>query len=181
MSSQNSNTIDIIKLYQDEFSKYIQDFPIEEDQLHSYHKSIISTIKTNLNINSFSSVIQKGIETEYLKIIEQNDQMYLALLTTHLDDEFDFINGKIIGNKYKSIDEYISDLNLFQSKVKGGENECPKGPNMNLYIDKYIFEQILNDYDIIFNKTTNDFNKLISEKENEINEIKEENKKVQNE
>ena len=181
MSSQNSNNIDIIKLYQDEFSKYIQDFPIEEDQLHSYHKSIISTIKTNLNINSFSSVIQKGIETEYLKIIEQNDQMYLALLTTHLDDEFDFINGKIIGNKYKSIDEYISDLNLFQSKVKGGENECPKGPNMNLYIDKYIFEQILNDYDIIFNKTTNDFNKLISEKENEINEIKEENKKVQNE
>ena len=181
MSSQNSNNIDIIKLYQDEFSKYIQDFPIEAEQLHSYHKSIISTIKSELNINSFSSAIQKGLDTEYLKIIEQNEQMYLALLTTHLDDEFDFINGKIIGNKYKSIDEYISDLNLFQSKVKGGENECPKGPNMNLYIDKYIFEQILNDYDIIFNKATNDFNKLISEKENEINEIKDENKKVQTE
>ena len=52
------------------------------------------------------------------KIIEQNEQMYIALLTTHLDDEFDFINEKLAKDKYKSIDEYISDLNLFQEKME---------------------------------------------------------------
>ena len=181
MSSINSNSIDIIKLYQEGFSKYIQDFPIEEDQLYSNHKSIISQIKSELDINTFPSSVQKNIETEYSKISEQNEQMYLALLTTHLDDEFDFINGKLIGEKYKNIDEYISDLKLFQEKIKGAENECPKGPNMNLYINKYILEQILNDYDIIFSKAMNEFNKQISEKENEINEINEEIKKAQNE
>ena len=97
MSSINSNSIDIIKLYQEGFSKYIQDFPIEEDQLYSNHKSIISQIKSELDINTFPSSVQKNIETEYSKISEQNEQMYLALLTTHLDDEFDFINGVLIG------------------------------------------------------------------------------------
>lgn len=118
MNSQNLNNIDIIKIYQEEFSKYVQDFPIEEEQLYSYHKSIISSIKDQLNINSLSSTIQKNIDTEYSKIIEQNEQMYIALLTTHLDDEFDFINEKLAKDKYKSIDEYISDLNLFQEKNK---------------------------------------------------------------
>ena len=59
MNSQNLNNIDIIKIYQEEFSKYVQDFPIEEEQLYSYHKSIISSIKDQLNINSFSSKISK--------------------------------------------------------------------------------------------------------------------------
>ena len=97
MNSQNSNNIDIIKLYQEEFSKYVQDFPIEEDQLYSYHKSIIFQIKSKLQINTFPSSIQKTIENEFSKLCEQNEQMYLALLTTYLDDEFDFINGKLIG------------------------------------------------------------------------------------
>ena len=179
MNSQNLNNIDIIKIYQEEFSKYVQDFPIEEEQLYSYHKSIISSIKDQLNINSLSSTIQKNIDTEYSKIIEQNEQMYIALLTTHLDDEFDFINEKLAKDKYKSIDEYISDLNLFQEKIRGASNECPKGPNMILYINRYILEQILNDYDIIFNKAVEDFNKQINEKNNEINEINEEIKNLQ--
>ena len=179
MSSQNpDNNIDIIKLYQEEFSKYIQDFPIEEELLYSYHKSIISSIKSELQINSFPNSVEKNLEVEFTKISEQNEQMYIALLTTHLDDEFDFINGKLIGDKYKSIDEYISDLKSFQQKIKGA-NECPKGPHMILYINKYILEQILNDYDIIFNKAMNDFNKQLTEKKNEIAEINDEIKKVQ--
>ena len=178
MSSQNPDNIDIIKIYLEEFSKYIQDFPIEEELLYSYHKSILSSIKSELQINSFPNSIEKNIEVEFSKISEQNEQMYIALLTTHLDDEFDFINGKLIGDKYKSIDEYISDLKIFQQKIKGA-NECPKGPHMILYINKYILEQILNDYDIIFNKAMNDFNKQLTEKKNEINEINDEIKKVQ--
>ena len=181
MSSQNSaSNIDIIKLYQEEFSKYVQDFPIESDQLYSHHKSVIASIKQELDINTFSSSVQKSIENEYLKICDQNEQMYLAFLTTHLDDEFDFINGKLIGEQYKNIEEYITDLKSFQEKIKDAGN-CPKGPNMDLYINKYILEQILNDCEIIFSKTNNDFNKQISEKENEINNIKEEIKKIQNE
>ena len=179
MSSQNpDNNIDIIKLYQEEFSKYIQDFPIEEELLYSYHKSILSSLKSELQINSFPNSVEKNLEVEFTKISEQNEQMYIALLTTHLDDEFDFINGKLIGDKYKSIDEYISDLKSFQQKIKGA-NECPKGPHMILYINKYILEQILNDYDIIFNKAMNDFNKQLTEKKNEIAEINDEIKKVQ--
>ena len=181
MSSQNSaSNIDIIKLYQEEFSKYVQDFPIESDQLYSHHKSVIASIKQEFDINTFSSSVQKSIENEYLKICDQNEQMYLAFLTTHLDDEFDFINGKLIGEQYKNIEEYITDLKSFQEKIKDAGN-CPKGPNMELYINKYILEQILNDCEIIFSKTNNDFNKQISEKENEINNIKEEIKKIQNE
>ena len=181
MSSQNSTTnIDIIKLYQEEFSKYVQDFPIESAQLYSHHKSVIALIKQEFDINTFSSSVEKSIENEYLKICDQNEQMYLAFLTTHLDDEFDFINGKLIGEQYKNIDEYITDLKSFQEKIKDAGN-CPKGPNMDLYINKYILEQILNDCEIIFSKTNNDFNKQISEKENEINNIKEEIKKIQNE
>ena len=181
MSSQNSaSNIDIIKLYQEEFSKYVQDFPIESDQLYSHHKSVIASIKQELDINTFSSSVEKSIENEYLKICDQNEQMYLAFLTTHLDDEFDFINGKLIGEQYKNIEEYITDLKSFQEKIKDAGN-CPKGPNMELYINKYILEQILNDCEIIFSKTNNDFNKQISEKENEINNIKEEIKKIQNE
>ena len=103
MSSQNPDNIDIIKIYLEEFSKYIQDFPIEEELLYSYHKSILSSIKSELQINSFPNSIEKNIEVEFSKISEQNEQMYIALLTTHLDDEFDFINGKLIGDKYKSI------------------------------------------------------------------------------
>ena len=181
MASKNLNNIDIIKIYQEEFSKYVQDFPIEEEQLNSHNKSIISQIKSELDINTFPSSVQKNIETEFAKIKEQNEQMYLAVLTTHLDDEFDFINGKLIGEQYKNIDEYISDLKLFLEKIKAPDSECPKGPNMILYINKYIFEQILNDYDIIFSKTMNEYNKQIGEEENEINEINEEIKKVQNE
>ena len=181
MSSQNSaSNIDIIKLYQEEFSKYVQDFPIESDQLYSHHKSVIASIKQEFDINTFSSSVEKSIENEYLKICDQNEQMYLAFLTTHLDDEFDFINGKLIGEQYKNIEEYITDLKSFQEKIKDAGN-CPKGPNMDLYINKYILEQILNDCEIIFSKTNNDFNKQISEKENEINNIKEEIKKIQNE
>ena len=181
MASKNLNNIDIIKIYQEEFSKYVQDFPIEEDHLNSYHKSIISQIKSELDINTFPSSVQKNLETEYAKIKEQNEQMFLAVLTTYLDDEFDFINGKLIGEQYKNIDEYISDLKIFIGKIKASDSECPKGPNLNLYINKYIFEQILNDYDIIFSKTMNEFNKQIGEGENEINEINEEIKKIQNE
>ena len=181
MASKNLNNIDIIKIYQEEFSKYVQDFPIEEDHLNSYHKSIISQIKSELDINTFPSSVQKNLETEYAKIKEQNEQMFLAVLTTYLDDEFDFINGKLIGEQYKNIDEYISDLKIFIGKIKASDSECPKGPNLNLYINKYIFEQILNDYDIIFSKTMNEFNKQIGEGENEINEINEEIKNIQNE
>ena len=164
MSSQNSaSNIDIIKLYQEEFSKYVQDFPIESDQLYSHHKSVIASIKQEFDINTFSSSVQKSIENEYLKICDQNEQMYLAFLTTHLDDEFDFINGKLIGEQYKNIEEYITDLKSFQEKIKDAGN-CPKGPNMDLYINKYILEQILNDCEIIFSKTNNDFNKQKAKK-----------------
>ena len=97
MASKNLNNIDLIKIYQEEFSKYVQDFPIEEEQLNSHNKSIISQIKSELDINTFPSSVQKNIETEFAKIKEQNEQMYLAVLTTHLDDEFDFINGVLIG------------------------------------------------------------------------------------
>ena len=172
---------EIIDLYHTEFSKYTQDFPLDSEQLYSYHKSIISLIKNKYNIDSFSSIIQKEINIAYSKISEENEQIYITLLTTYLDDEFDCINSNIVNNNYKSIDEYISDLKLFEEKVKGAENQCPIGPNMLLYINKYILEQILNDNDILFNNAMNEYNIKLNEKNGEINEICNEIKNIENE
>ena len=80
--------------------------------------------------------MQKNINAEVSKISEQNEQIYLTLLTTYLDDEFDPINSNLVNNKYKNIDEYISDIKIFEENVKGASNQCPPGPNMLLHINK---------------------------------------------
>ena len=181
MSKKNINQDDIIKIYQEEFSIISQDFPITEEQLYSHHKSILLNIKNKLSIQTFSSIIQKNIEIEYSKIAEQNEQIYLTVLNTYLDDEFDPINNNIVNNSYKNIDEYINDIKLFEEKVKGASSQCPEGPNMLLHINKYILEQILNDYEIIFSNSMNEFDIKLNDKKKEINDLKKEIKSIQNE
>ena len=181
MIKKKTNQDEIIKIYQDEFSKISQDFPIEEEQLHSHHKQIISNIKQKFNIPSLTTSIQKNIDIEYSKISDQNEQIYLTLLNTYLDDEFDEINNNIVNNNYKNIDEYISDVKIFEEKIKGASSNCPVGPNMDLHINKYILEQILNDYDIIFSNAMNEYDVRINEKTNEINDLNNEIKSIQNE
>ena len=96
MKKKISNQDDIIKMYQDEFSTISQDFPISEDQLYSHHKSILSNIKQKYNIETFPSNIKKSLDMEYSKIYEQNEQIYITILATYLDDEFDPINNNIV-------------------------------------------------------------------------------------
>ena len=181
MSKKNSNAEEIIKEYQNEFSKITQDFPIDEHQLYSHHKSIISDIKQKRRIKTLSSSTQKNLNNEFSKICDQNEQIYLTILHTYLDDEFDPINNNIVNNNYKNIDEYISDLKIFEEKIKGASSQCPVGPHMALHINKYILEQILNDYDIIFNKAMNEYDVKLNEKKNEINNLNNEIKSIQNE
>ena len=181
MSKNNSKQDEIIKYYQEEFSNISQDFPIDDKQLYSNHKSIISNIKQKFNIEALPSNIQKSINAEFSKISEQNEQIYLTLLTTYLDDEFDPINSNLVNNNYKDIDEYISDIRLFEEKVKGASSQCPIGPNMLLHINKYILEQILNDYDIIFSQSLNEYEMKLNDKKSEINDLTNEIKSIQNE
>ena len=122
MSKNKSKQDEIIKYYQEEFSNFSQDFPIDDKQLYALHKSIILNIKQQFNIETLHSNIQKSIKAEFSKISEQNEQIYLTLLTTYLDDEFDPINNNLVNNKYKSIDEYISDIKIFEEKVKDASN-----------------------------------------------------------
>ena len=181
MSKKNTNQDEIIKMYQEEFSLISQDFPLNEEQLYSHHKSILLNIKQKFNIKEFSSTMQKNIDMEYSKIYEQNEQIYLTILTTFLDDEFDTINNNIVNNNYKNIDEYINDVKLFEKKINGASSQCPIGPNMDLHINKYILEQLLNDYEIIFSYTINEYDIKLNDKKNEINDINNEIKQIQNE
>lgn len=183
MSNKNSNSIQeqIIKYYQDELANISKDFPIDDKQLYSLNKSIILNIKQNFNIETLPSNVQKSINAEFSKISEENEQIYLPLLTTYLDDEFDLINNNLVNNSYKSMDEYISDIKSFEEKVKGADNQCPIGPNMELHINKYILEQILNDYDTIFGNSLNEYDIKLNDKKNEINDLSNEIKSVQNE
>ena len=59
MSKNNSKQDEIIKYYQEEFSNISQDSPIDDKQLYSNHKSIISNIKQKFNIEALPSNIQK--------------------------------------------------------------------------------------------------------------------------
>ena len=178
---KNSNHEEIIKYYQNEFSNISQDFPLEEEQLYSHHKSVISNIKQKYNLSILRSSLQKSIDNEYSKISEQNEQVYITVLTTYLDDEFNPINNNIVNNNYKNIEEYISDIQLFEEKIKGASSQCPVGPNMNLHIDKYILEQILNDYELIFGSSMNEYDNKLNDKQNEINDLNNEIKSIQNE
>ena len=175
------NQNDIIKVYQEEFSIIAQDFPLTEEQLYSQHKAILLHIKQQFNIKEFSNVILKNLVNEYSKIYEQNEQIYLTILTTYLDDEFDPINNNIVNNSYKNIDEYINDVKLFEEKINGASSQCPIGPNMDLHINKYLLEQILNDYEILFSYSINEYDIKLNDKKNEINDISNEIKPIQNE
>lgn len=55
----------------------------------------------------------------------------------------------------------ISDLNLFQEIIKVTSIELYKGPNIILYKNRYILEQIFIDYDKLFNKPLKEFNLII--------------------
>ena len=52
---------------------------------------------------------------------------------------------------------------------------------MILHINKYILEQILNDYDIIFTISLNEYELKLNDKRNEINDLNNEIKSIQNE
>ena len=180
MTNKNLNQNEIIKFYQEEFSKITQEFPIEEEQLYSHHKSIISIIKNKLKLSILPTNLQKNLDNEYIKVYNQNEQLYTTLLTTYLDDEFEVINSNIINNNYQNIEDYISDVKIFEEKIKGADSQCPLGPNMEEHINKYIYEQILNDYDIILNSHITEYDIKINDQKREINDIKNEIMTIQN-
>ena len=104
MSSINSNSIDIIKLYQEGFSKYIQDFPIEEDQLYSNHKqkeTLEQHMYSYLNnkyglknlISEYGSAIINGIK----KYSKENSEVCLfgKVLRNELEEEEILIISKL--------------------------------------------------------------------------------------
>ena len=164
-----NNQDKIITQYKDYMSKLVQKFPISEEILKSEHKKIKSQILSNLNLR-YPSNLEKKIESEYIKYLNQNDFAYYSQLNKFLIDEYKPIKENIQNNKYENIENYIEDLKNFEKKIFSG-NSTPDGPNKKLHINEFIYEQILEDIEILINKCTYEYDTQFDKNKKESNEI----------
>ena len=180
-----NNHDELLTQYTDYMSGIEQKFPISEEELKYEHKKIKSKILSEINATSLPTNLEKRIETEYLNYINQNDFAYLSQLNIYLIDQYKDIKDNIQNNSYKNIDEYISDIKNFENQMLNEENSAPEGPNKILHINEFIYEQILEDCEILINNNAieydNQFDKNKKEEDeilNQINQIKDECQKI---
>ena len=181
-----NNYDEIFSEYNEYMSKLDKDFPLSENIIKAEHKKIKSEILSKLNISSFPSNVEKKINLEYLNYLNQNDSAYASKLNIYLSEEYNQIKENIQNNKYENIDDYFNDIKNFEKKIFE-KNSAPEqeGPNKILHINEFIYEQILEDCEIIINNNIinydNQFDKNKKELDdinNEINEIYDECQKI---
>jgi hypothetical protein len=173
---------EILSEYTEYMSKLEQDFPLSENIIKSEHKKIKNEILSKLNITSFPSNIEKKINSEYLNILNQNDFAYSSKLNTYLSEEYNEIKENIQNNKYENIDEYINDIRNFEAKIFE-KNTAPEseGPNKILHINEFIYEQIIEDCEIIINNNAIDYDNQFDKSKKEMDDINNEINEINNE
>ena len=152
MNNQN----EILSKYTEYMSELEDKFPISEELIKSEHKKIKLKILSEINASSFPSNIEKKIDSEYLNYLNQNDLSYISKLNIFLSNEYNQIKENIQNNKYQNIDDFSRDIKYFENKIlsKSEKNSAPDGPNKILHIKEFIYEQILEDIEIIINNNT---------------------------
>ena len=178
--NMNNNQDEIISEYIEYMSKLEQDFPLSENIIKSEHKKIKYEILSKLNIPSFPSNMEKKINSEYLNYLNQNDFAYSSKLNIYLSDEYNQIKENIQNNKYENIDNYINDIKNFKKKILS-ENSAPDGPNKILHINEFIYEQIIEDCEIIINNNTYDYDNQFDKNKKEMDDISNEINEINNE
>ena len=179
------NQDQILSQYKDYMSLLEKKFPISEELLKNEHKKIKSQIFSEKKSYSIPLSIEKKIQTEYLKYINKNESEYTSKLNIILLNEYKQIKENIKNNVYNNIDTYIKDLKNFESKILSDKANIPDGPNKVLHINEFIFDQILEDCEILINNFSSEYDcqfdknkKEIDEMSDEINKIKEECQKI---
>ncbi len=175
------NQEEILNEYTDYMSQFEIKFPISEDILKAEHKKIKSEILSKLNSTLFPSNLEKKIESEYLKYVNQNDFEYSTKLNNYLSDEYKQIKENIQNNKYDNIDNYIKDLKNFEQKILSGQSSTPDGPNKVLHINEFIYDQILEDSEILINNCSYEYDTQFDKIKNELDEISNEINKANKE
>ena len=180
-----SNTEEILTKYTEYMDNLEQNFPTSIEILKSEHKKIKSEILSQINSSSLPSNMEKKIESEFLKYLNRNDFAYSSQLNLFLSSEYNQIKQNIQNNKYQNIDDYIKDIKNLENKLLSDISAAPEGPNKILHINEFIYEQILEDCEIIINNHAfeydNQFDKNKKEMDeilNIINEINEECQKI---
>jgi len=175
------NQEEILNEYTDYMSQFEIKFPISEDILKAEHKKIKSEILSKLKSTLFPANLEKKIESEYLKYVNQNDFEYSTKLNNYLSDEYKQIKENIQNNKYDNIDNYIKDLKNFEQKILSGQSSTPDGPNKVLHINEFIYDQILEDCEILINNCSYEYDTQFDKNKKELDEISNEINKINKE
>ena len=167
-----NNKNEILLKYTEYMSELGEKFPISEELIKSEHKKIKSKILSEINTAIFPSNIEKQINLEYLKYLNQNDLSYISKLNIYLSEEYNLIKENIQNNKYQNIDDYSIDIKYFENRILSkSENSAPDGPNKILHIKAFIYKQILEDIEIIINNKADEYDIQFDKNKKEADEI----------
>ena len=173
------NQDSILSKYIDYMSTIEKKFPMTEKTLKSEHKKIKSQLLSKMNSSIIPSNLEKKIETEFLKYMKKNSNIYKSKLNAYLSKRYILIKENIQNNMYKNIQSYIDDLKNLENDILSGR-AAPEGPQKVLHIQEFFFEKILEDCEIIINNLSIEYDSKFDESQKEADKILNEINKINN-
>jgi chromosome segregation ATPase len=167
-------------------AKFVCKMPIDEDELKKLHKEVkAESLKLfkqqaidGVYYEQFVNELKSTLKEKLLNHVRNNDKETKKLCQTFLNKNYVKIENKLKQGVYKYFAEYKADIDAF---ILFYQENCPQGPNRNLYLYEFILANTLEASDLFIRSSLSEYdsmstvnNEKITKLQNELNEIKNE-------